>query len=281
MKKKVSAFLGAVLLAVSLSGCGMFGSEFSTYDVSGYIKALLESNYYGESENLMTKTGQTKAEADENLQATVENGAIYFCNAFEINPSDAQMQQVEEIVRKAYGQAKYTVRGEQETNTGYAVDVEIEPLTVFADCLPEAASLKADTEKLAEKQQNTQGLSDVNGNAGEDEFTDEDGDGYPDDNPDSFTDEDGDGYPDEDSEPFSENPDSRNGSGTTVNVTDVYIDEVISLCQQKINSTPAYGTKTTVTLKILRTAEGELQLDTTQLEDIDQTVVLFAQQKNS
>ena len=48
LRKRLPALLLAVVLAVSLSGCAIPIPGFADYDVSGYVKALLDSSYHQE-----------------------------------------------------------------------------------------------------------------------------------------------------------------------------------------------------------------------------------------
>lgn len=244
MKKKLTAILLAITLVFSMTGCGVFKSKFPDYNVTGYINALLNSSYHGNSEDLIEITMQTQEDADKNMQITIDNGSVYFCNAFAINPSDEQMQRIRQLVEKAYNLSKYTVSQKKEISDGYNVDVEYEPITVFADSVNEATALRSNTqllrEKVLEKSENTYN--------------------YPNENTDENDDED---------------EETSNVTVDSEAMTEVFIDEVINMCESKLNSNFIYGEKVSVTLKILRTADGQLQIDTTQLEEIDTGIVLF------
>ncbi|WP_099205463.1 hypothetical protein [Scatolibacter rhodanostii] len=254
MKRKMLAIFGALVLTLSMTGCHVFRSEFPDYDVSGYITALLNSSYHGDNAALIDITNQTEAKANENRQTTVENGVIYFCNAFEINPSEAQKAKIEELVTKAYGMSKYTVRDKQENNKGYVVDVEIEPLTLFADILPEAQNLRLNADTLLEQKTSSE-VSPESSLEEEDEYA-------------------------EDEDTVDSEEEESSNEETAVVLTDVFIDKVIEMCEKEINAAPTYGSAITVSMQILRTEAGELQLDTTQLEEIDENVVLFKAQNN-
>ena len=77
LRKRLPALLLAVVLAVSLSGCAIPIPGFADYDVSGYVKALLDSSYHQENEEFMSITGATKTAAQQNNTDTVENAAAY------------------------------------------------------------------------------------------------------------------------------------------------------------------------------------------------------------
>lgn len=243
MKKRFTAVLLSVILVFAMTGCNVFRSEFPDYDVTGYVNALLGSSYHNNSEDLIEITMQSQEDADKNMQITIDNGSVYFCNAFAINPSDEQMQQIRQLVEKAYNLSKYTVKPKTEATNGYDVIVEIEPITVFADTITEANALRSNTKLLREKAL--------------DKYSTPTNDVY-----------------DEDEET----------SDIIINseaLTEVFIDEVIIMCETKLSSNFIYGNPQTVTLKILRTDDGQLQIDTTQLEEIDICVVVFQNKQTS
>ena len=55
----------------------------------------------------------------------------------------------------------------------------------------------------------------------------------------------------------------------------VAMDKVVALCQEQLSDLRFSGETVTVTLEIRQTDEGELQLDTNQLDTIDRTVLQF------
>ena len=57
---------------------------------------------------------------------------------------------------------------------------------------------------------------------------------------------------------------------------DLYLEKVIAFCKQEMNSVVFEGSSRTVPLNIVQTQQGELQLDLTQLESIDELVVKFS-----
>lgn len=55
----------------------------------------------------------------------------------------------------------------------------------------------------------------------------------------------------------------------------IFVDKVVALCQKQVSNLRFSGKTVTVTLEIRQTDEGELQLDTNQLDTIDRTVLQF------
>lgn len=61
----------------------------------------------------------------------------------------------------------------------------------------------------------------------------------------------------------------------TVNANELFVDKVIAYCQGQISAIQFSDEPVTISLDIRQTAEGELQLDTNQLDTIDRTVLQF------
>lgn len=157
LRKRLPALLLAVVLAVSLSGCAIPIPGFADYDVSGYVKALLDSSYHQENEEFMSITGATKTAAQQNNTDTVENAAVLFCNTYGLYPNEEQLQELQEVMRTVYRQTQYTVKEEQKTDKGYYIEVEIRPIINFQNRTAELAKLKteAQDEAIAQNRSNT------------------------------------------------------------------------------------------------------------------------------
>ena len=88
------------------------------------------------------------------------------------------------------------------------------------------------------------------------------------------------GYGGDSSEDSStmEDQDSSLGVGEgeePVDANELFVDKVVELCQEQLSSLRYSGETVTITLEIRQTEEGELQLDTNQLDTIDRTVLQF------
>lgn len=138
-----------ILLALSLTGCTIPTPGFADYDVSGYIRALLDSSYHGSHEDLMEIAKITEAQAMENNTTTVENAAVHFCNTYDLSPSESQLQELQMIMKQAFALTKYTVKEERRVDTGYYLEVEIAPITNFSDKGGEIEALRAEARQEA------------------------------------------------------------------------------------------------------------------------------------
>lgn len=258
MKRKIAGLVMAFFLTLTLSGCDKLSSGFTDYDVSGYIKSLLDSSYLQQHNAYMEFTKKSEEVAKENNDTTVENGAVYFCNAYGLYPTDQQMAEIQDIIRQAYLLAKVSVGEKEKTNTGFLVDVVIEPLAIFQNCAAEFE----------------QALNDIkNGTlAGNENSTAESAENM------------------ESSEDFSEDAQAQSGladgeegsaaesalSGEKkLDEKSLLVDEVIRICKEKLKESPTYGSAVTVSMVILQSDEGNLSLDTRQLDEIDKAVMLL------
>lgn len=252
--KRGAALLLAVLMCLGLAGCGFLPSEeFNDYDVSGYIQALLDSSYHDSHQALIAISQVAEDSAKANNVTTVENAAINFCNAYGLNPSDQQLERLEGIMAKALLGARYQVKDEVKVETGYTIEVTVSPVTTFAGLTGEFTSLRSQAQEEIDRQSMVN-LQDGEGGG-------EDGD-------------DEDWYGEEGEEEPTPTP-----APTPVLKTaaELYVDKVLDLCEQKAASLEYGGTDTVIVLDIRLTADGELQLDLNQIDELDQAVLSFQQ----
>ena len=130
--KRAALGLAAAALSLGLMGCSL-SSGFADYDVSGYFQALLDSSYKNQNENYATVAATTEENAQQNNTTTVRNAAVNFCNTYGVTPSDDQLSQLQEVMSQALAQASYTVQDEVKTETGYTLEIVIDPIVNFSD----------------------------------------------------------------------------------------------------------------------------------------------------
>jgi hypothetical protein len=234
LKKKLLAAASAFIIILSFSGCDVLFPTFMDFDVSGYISALLDSSYRENHEMYITYTMETLDSAQENNMTTVENAAVNFCNTYEIYPSEEQMIEIEELMKELYTKANYSVKDEVKVSGGYAVKIEIQPLLNLQSCASKFGTLKADIESGTHTMKSNS--SGAEGNSG---------------------------------------TTSVNGTNAaaSLDTNELYIKEVIYACKEAAADLGEYGSVIAVTMDIKANDRGELFLDTTQLEEIDQTVL--------
>ncbi len=286
--KRAALGVASAAMALALAGCTLPlpTSGFADYDVSGYFQALLDSSYKGNNTAYVNVTAVSEEEAQKNNTTTVQNAAINFCNTYGVLPNDEQLSQLEEVMRQALVQADYTVKDEEKVESGYTLEVEVDPIVNFSDLEDEIEKLREEAEEEA-----TQAHTQYSSSRDEDEDTDSDGYGYGDEDSDSYgygdedsdSSDDGYGYDDEDSDSSEDGYDygiddsesSTSSDGNVVDANAIFVDKVVALCQEQLSDLRFSGETVTVTLEIRQTDEGELQLDTNQLDTIDRTVLQF------
>ena len=251
-KKLISSVL-VVIIAVSLTGCSLPGMGFAEYDVSGYIRALLDSSYQQNYDEFVSFTGIPEEEAEQNNIATIENGAIDFCNSFDIYPTEEQMTKIRTLMEKVYKLAQYTVKDEEKIESGYTVEVDVTPLSCFNSKASEFNEAKAAAQKKADDLY----MEKIPGSSEEELYDEEE--------------------TNEENESSSENSDTITGNeNTTINVNTIYVDMIIEICEKALEN-PEYGENVTIYLDIIQDNQGNLKLDTNQIGVIDKSIVIFPQ----
>ena len=263
LKTGIGLLLTAAVLVASLAGCNIPVPGYADYDVSGYIQALLDSSYHDTHEALMELSKITEESAKANNTTTVENAVVNFCNTYSLSPSDAQLQELEKVMRQAFALTKYIVKDERKTDTGYYLEVEIASITNFE-------GREADIERLkAAAQQEALAANTAKPAVQPGTVDDDDDDSY-DDDYDDYGDEEGD-----EDDGDSDEPDQTLPQGEKVNANELFLERVLDFCKQELANISYDPEMRTVALDIRQTAQGELQLDLNQIDTIDRTVIRF------
>ena len=277
----------AAAMSLLLTGCSLPMTGFADYDVSGYFQALLDSSYKGKNTEYVDIAATTEEKAMQNNTTTVQNAAVNFCNTYGISPSDPQLSQLEEVMRQALLQADYTVKDEQKVEGGYSLEIEITPIVNFNDLESEIGQLRDEAQEEA-----TQALEEANRQEESSSFDDSygygDDDGYGYGYGDSYDDSDSYGYDDSynsygddsygdssSSQESSQDEDEDQEETSSVSANDLFVNKVVEYCQELVQDIRFGDQPVIITLDILQTEDGELQLDTNQLDTIDRTVLQF------
>ena len=64
-----------------------------------------------------------------------------------MSPTDEQRKEVEAIMDEACKKVKYTVKDEQKIDTGYYIEVDIEPLLMFQNLSDDIEQARSDSKK--------------------------------------------------------------------------------------------------------------------------------------
>ncbi len=147
--KKWIALLLILTLLLSLSACTIPTPGFVDYDVSRYIRALLDSSYHDEHEDFIKITGASLENAQQNCTSTVQNAAVRFCNTYGLSPTDDQLQEIEVVMKHAFALTKYTVKDERKVDGGYYLEVEVASITNFEDRETDLDAMKDSAQETA------------------------------------------------------------------------------------------------------------------------------------
>ncbi len=269
--------VAAAAMSLLLTGCSLPMMGFADYDVSGYFQALLDSSYKGQNTEYVDIAATTEEKAMQNNTATVQNAAVNFCNTYGITPSDEQLTQLEEVMRQALLQADYTVKDEQKVDTGYYLEVEIIPIVNFSGLESEIDKLRDEAQDEASQAQKEAEEEEENS----DSYDDSDGyddygydDGYGSEDDYGYEDSSYDDYDDTSSDEESSQEESDQDT-QPISANDLFVNKVVEYCQELVTTIRYADTPVTISLDIVQTEKGELQLDTNQLDTIDRTVLQF------
>lgn len=122
--KKVSLLLLALLMASVLGGCGSF-------DASGYIKALLDNSYKGDSTAFVEQKVGDEAQAKELYDLGIDTETNSLLS--DVNISDELRSEFKTVVQDIYKSVKYTVGDAvKQEDDSYVVEVKYQKMNIFA-----------------------------------------------------------------------------------------------------------------------------------------------------
>lgn len=281
-RSKLLPLILALGLSICLSGCEIPTLGFADYNVSGYIKGLLDSSYLDNHTQYMSFTGQNQETAQKNHTSTVDNAVTIFCELYAVSPTEAQRTQFQEIFHQAYLAGNYTVKTEEKVNTGYYLEVDITPITNFTALGSKMKALRSEAEQeLAASSSSSSAKEpeyDEYGNLIE---YDENGNPIAYDEYGNLIEYDENGNPLEydeygnllEPDTSSATPKPGNSILSSQALEELYAKMVLEYCQSEVSNLNYSTSPVTISLNIIQTEKGELQLDLTQIQAIDKTVV--------
>lgn len=126
IKKMLSMLVIAVMLVCMMAGCGQ------KFDATGCVNAFMELITTGNTENYVKYTKQSTEDAEKDYTAMID--AISSMLESYGAAGDVQ-EELKNIYLELLSKAKYTVKEAKETEDGFEVDVEIEPIMGMYDGL--------------------------------------------------------------------------------------------------------------------------------------------------
>lgn len=147
MKKmrKVTLLLIAIMTAAILGGCG------NSFDASGYVKALLDNSYKGDSTEFVNQKVGTKEQAEELYKQGIDAEMSSLSMGAEV-PEELQAE-FREVLEDIFKNVKYTVGDATKKDDSYEVEVKYQKMNIFAptmEKLTEMASADGATDEDAQ-----------------------------------------------------------------------------------------------------------------------------------
>lgn len=121
MKRWITFGLTA-LIALGLAACA------PKFDAAGYVKATLDTVTRNDVEKFMELTKASKEDAEKVYTDNLEQAASMLDF---MNLSDELTASYNDYMKKVLAKTKYNVLEAKETDDGFEVDVEVEPLKAF------------------------------------------------------------------------------------------------------------------------------------------------------
>ena len=156
MKRRTLLLLAAVMaLAVALAGCGPLSALLTQdFDASKYVKGILDCTYLGEYADYMETTNATEEEAAAAYEGGLEAEAYYlasylgFVDYYDSDAMDSDLRsEMIEFYRAAYQNSRYEVGEAVKSDSGFTVEVTIEPIDLFSAAIDELNSYITELEE--------------------------------------------------------------------------------------------------------------------------------------
>lgn len=129
MKRKLFVLIALVTCCL-MSGCS--GGNGIGYDAAGYVKAVMDNIYYGDSEDYRRFVDISEEEAESEYESGLEVEADYFLWWLGLEyVSDKTMEQYRDLFRDIYQNAKYSVELVKQDENSYQVEVKVSPIDLF------------------------------------------------------------------------------------------------------------------------------------------------------
>lgn len=143
--KKVIVVMVAVMAAAVLGGCG------ASFDASGYVKALLDNSYKGDSTAFLEEKVGTKEQAEELYEQGIDTEMKSITSQVQL--SDELNEEFRGVLKDVFKNVKYTVGEATKGEDGsYEVEVKYQKMNVFAPAMESFnAASQAYVEEMTEK----------------------------------------------------------------------------------------------------------------------------------
>lgn len=141
MIRKILALSCILVLVCVFTACNS-EPKIPEFDYNGYLEALLDSKFKAQNEELGNFTHDLDEVLTENNIITVENASSRFFSKLELNPSDVQINKMNDVFKQIYAQVKYTLGEERKVTDGYFISVEFAPISNISDLSDDINDIK-------------------------------------------------------------------------------------------------------------------------------------------
>ena len=132
--RRLAALAAAVVVVMTLSACGGLAGDKVKDDGQVYLQGLLDNLYLGQqNQDYLDLFEMSAGDASQEYADGLEAEAYRFAYTFGIDDLSGEVEtQIEEVLKEAYKNAKYTIQSSTKLESGnYAMEVEIQPIDVM------------------------------------------------------------------------------------------------------------------------------------------------------
>lgn len=145
-RKKLFAVVLMILISV-ITGCGGMKPD----DAKAYVKAVLDTGYKAEFAEYMKITNSKEEEAQAVFDGNID-AAMSASGVEQAGVSDELIEDYRNFFKELFSKVRYTVSDVKETEEGFEVTVQAEPMQIFSGANGELVKAMEEKVKASEKQ---------------------------------------------------------------------------------------------------------------------------------
>ncbi len=151
--RMATVLLTAVLAAVLLGGCGR------SFDASGYVKALLDNSYKGDSAEFVAQKVGTQEQAEELYKQGIDTEMKSLTSQADV--SDELEGEFREVLQEIFKNVKYTVGEATRKDDTFEVEVKYQKMNIFTEAMKNfETTSQAYVNEMAEKAEQAENEAD-------------------------------------------------------------------------------------------------------------------------
>ncbi len=145
--RKAAVLLAAVMAAILLGGC------FRPFDASGYVKALLDNSYKGDSQEFLAQKIGTKEQAEDLYRQGIDAEVKSLTS--QANVSEKLEEEYRAVLKDIFKNVKYTVGEATKKDGSFEVVVKYKKMNIFSTAMESfEAEYQSYINDIAEKAKN-------------------------------------------------------------------------------------------------------------------------------